>query len=108
MLGEELPHEVTALLRKHATDHLGAMIEPSITEQIPGLAGSAVVVTPGTEDHPIDPGPLSRTRTHGAGLQRDDEGAARQSNISPGQRRGTQNDDLRMSGGVGQCLASIG
>ncbi len=36
VLGEELPHEVTALLGKHATDHLGAMIEPSITEQIPG------------------------------------------------------------------------
>ena len=74
VLREELPEQVTTLLREHATHNFDPMGGSSIAHNIPDRATRTEFVVPGAEDDPIDPREHQRARAHGARLQSDHQG----------------------------------
>ena len=73
---EPVTQQRAALVREHAGDDLGPVVEPSVPYDVPQRAHGAGLGVVGAVDDARDPGQHRRARAHRARLQRDDEGAA--------------------------------
>src|SRR5215475_16089662 len=69
-LREELPEQRPAVFRQDSAHHLGAMIEPAVTQDVPERARRARLRVGRPVDDPPDAGRYHRPGTHRAGLER--------------------------------------
>ncbi len=104
---EEVVEERPTLLGEHPGEDLRAVVEPAVADDVPQTADGTGLGVVGAEHHPRHPGEDGRTGAHRAGLEGDDEGAARQAPLPPARGGRTQRDDLGVPGGVAPRLADV-
>ncbi len=106
-LGEEAAELNSGLLLEDTTDHLDAMVEAGVPQDVAhGTRGPGLRV-PRREDDTIDPRLHDRTRTHRARLQGDHQRAAHQIPTVQPTPGITQSDDLGVGGRVVVAFALV-
>src|SRR6202012_4417562 len=91
---KELRQQRATLVRADAADHLGSVIESTITDDVPQRADGTGLGIPGPEDKSSNPAEHDGAGTHGARLQSHDQGAAVQVPGPPAARGPAQRDEL--------------
>jgi len=104
---KEVAQEIGAFRREHPWDNLGAVIEATVTHDVPERAHCTRFRVRGAEDEPIEPGQDDGTGAHRAGLQGDDKRAAVQSPLATGCGSLAQGYELGVPGGVVGDLAYV-
>src|SRR5450759_784383 len=105
--GEELAEHSRALGLEHATHHLGAVVEPPVTDHVVQRPGRTRLWIRSPEHQPPDPGQYERAGAHGARLQRHHQRAAGQPPTSRRLGSGAQGQHLGVRGGVAEPLARV-
>ena len=86
-----------SLLREDAADDLGRVRHAGVAQDVAQGSGGTGLGVPGTEDDAINARGENRACTHRAGLEGDDERAARQAPGTPGAAGLTQGDDFSVT-----------
>ena len=95
------------LLRQHTADDLGRVGHASIAQDVAEGSRRASLRIPGAEDDAVDARCEYCARAHRAGLEGDDEGAARQAPGAPRAAGLTQGDDFGVACGVMVGLSAV-
>ena len=96
-----------SLLSEDAADDLGRVGHAGVAQDVAQGSGGAGLGVPGAEDDAINARGENRTRTHRAGLEGDNERAARQAPGTPGAAGLTQGDDFGVTCGIMVSLAAV-
>ena len=86
-----------SLLGEDSADDLGRVRHAGVAQDVAQGSGGTGLGVPGAEDDAINTGGKNRACTHRAGLEGDDERAARQAPGTPGAAGLTQGDDFSVT-----------
>ena len=107
MGAEEVVEEGGGVGGEDAGDHLGAVVEAAVADDVPEAADGAGLVVVGAEDQAVDPGQDGGAGAHRARLEGDHQGAAGEPPLAAGSGGRAEGDDLGVAGGVGVGLADV-
>ena len=95
------------LLGKDSADHLGRVGHPGVAQDVAQGTRRARLRVPRAKDNAINARGENGTRAHRAGLEGDDERAARQTPGPPGATSLTQRDNFGVTSGIVVRLAAV-
>ena len=95
------------LLSEDAADDLGRVGHAGVAQDVAQGSGSTGLGVPGAEDDAVNARGENRARTHRAGLEGDDERAARQAPGTPGAAGLAQGNDFGVTRGVMVSFAAV-